>query len=271
MNVAEGLSDLLKGVERARANIKGAQHRQVRGSEDRAALKSLAFAWFNSYRPTMLGVVGEDGVKDVDPCFRTILDATEKNSAKSTYLDAFARSKDALISLRGRLVMTAQVVNADDAVPDFSPLVSDVKMKLILDRRWNECRRCVDAEAHLAGIVMMGGLLEALFVARANKLHDKSPLFKTGVTPIDFKTKKALELKEWTLKHYLDVGHELAWITRSGKDVAAVLRDYRNYVHPEKERSHGVILGSEDSSILWQVTKGLCRQLLASAATVVGA
>jgi len=46
-----------------------------------------------------------------------------------------------------------------------------------------------------------------------------------------------------SLAAYLDVGHELKWITRSGKDVGVVLRDYRNYVHPEKERAHAVVLG----------------------------
>jgi len=42
----------------------------------------------------------------------------------------------------------------------------------------------------------------------------------------------------------------------------AVLWDYRNYVHPEKERSHGVILGNGDSDMLWTLTKSLVRQLL---------
>ncbi len=69
---------------------------------------------------------------------------------------------------------------------------------------------------------MMGGLLEALFVARANRLTDKSRLFKTKATPIDPKTKKALDLWNWTLAAYLDVGYELQWITRSRKDIGVV-------------------------------------------------
>jgi hypothetical protein len=140
-------------------------------------------------------------------------------------------------------------------------------MKGILERRWEECRKCVAADAPLAAIVMMGGLLEALFVARANRLSDKSPLFKSSSVPIDPRTKKPLDLRDWTLRPYLDVGYELGWITRSAKEVAAVLRDYRNYIHPEKERSHGIALSAHDSSVLWQVTKGLVRQLLASAIT----
>ena len=44
-----------------------------------------------------------------------------------------------------------------------------------------------------------------------------------------------------------------------------MLRDYRNYIHPEKERSHGIVLTSHDSAMLRDVTKNLARQVLASA------
>jgi hypothetical protein len=137
-------------------------------------------------------------------------------------------------------------------------------MKVILERRWNECQSCVRAEAPLAATVMMGGLLEALFVARANLMTNKTPLFRAKATPIDAKTKKPLVLTEWTLRPYIDVAAELGWISSSGKDVAAVLRDYRNYIHPEKERAHGVRLNEHDSSMFWGVTKSLTNQLLAS-------
>src|SRR5262249_7683631 len=148
-------------------------------------------------------------------------------------------AKDALIAARAVIMLgpDPQATIPLEIPPDFSSLAADDKMKEILSRRWYECQRCIKAGAHLAATVMMGGLLEALFVARANRLDDKAPLFKATATPIDAKTKKPLALTEWTLRPYIDVGSELGWITRSGKDVAAVLRDYRNYVHPEKERS----------------------------------
>ncbi len=117
---------------------------------------------------------------------------------------------------------------------------------------------------------MMGGLLEALFVARANIMTNKGALFRAKSTPIDAKTKGPLPLTEWTLRPYIDVAAELGWISRSGKDIAAVLRDYRNYVHPEKERAHGVALDDHDSAMFWDVTKSLARQLLSSAAAATG-
>ena len=46
-----------------------------------------------------------------------------------------------------------------------------------------------------------------------------------------------------------------------------LLTEYRNYIHPEKERRHGVVLALNDSTMFWSVTKALVRQLLLSAST----
>jgi hypothetical protein len=112
---------------------------------------------------------------------------------------------------------------------------------------------------------MMGGLLEALFVARANRMTDKKPLVTAAVAPKDKETGKTLNYQEWMLDSYIKVGLELGWITGSARNVADVLKEYRNYVHPEKERRHGVVLDLNDSEMFWSVTKSLVRQLLLSA------
>jgi hypothetical protein len=140
-------------------------------------------------------------------------------------------------------------------------------MREILTRRWHECCKCVKADAHLAAIVMMGGFLEALFVARANKIKisDKSSLINAKSAPKDKTTGRTMNYQDWMLDSYIKVAHELKWITESAKDTADVLKEYRNYVHPEKERRHGIVLGLNDSSIFWQVTKAIVRQLLMSA------
>lgn len=138
-------------------------------------------------------------------------------------------------------------------------------MRDILTRRWNECAKCVGADAHLAAIVMMGGLLEALFVARANKMPDKTPLVSATNAPKEKATGKTVNYQEWMLDSYIKVGFELKWITESAKDVADKLKEYRNFIHPAKELRYGVTLDLNDSSMFWQVTKALARQLLLSA------
>jgi hypothetical protein len=204
-----------------------------------------------------------DVLEPIDIPYRIILNATDKDSSKNTYVNAVKLAKEALVAARTHILVPPPTVRTADSAPSFAPLASDQVMQSILQRRWDECKRCIDAGAPLAATVMMGGLLEALLVARANKLSDKSKLFKATATPLDPRTKKPLDLRQWMLGPYIDVGHELKWISNSAKNVAVILRDYRNYIHPEKERSHGVTLSPDDAAMFWEVTKTLSRELLA--------
>lgn len=249
-------------VDRLRKLVTKIKARQVRNAEHRDLLKATALSWFRSRRPAIVSAVPADLLEAIDRPYRAILDACERDAARTTFLAAATHVKSALVVARGAVLVPTRTARSGDVPPDFVPLASDPSMQTILLRRWDECRRCLDAGAPLAATVMMGGLLEALFVARANKLADKSRLFKSPATPIDSKTKTPLDLRQWTLAPYIDVGHDLKWISRSAKDVAAILRDYRNYVHPEKERSHGVALTPDDAMMFWEVTKTLSRELL---------
>lgn len=262
---ADPIEACFREVEQARNRVSRMKVKQVTNADDRDYLKSVAYSWFKSHRPLLVTSIPEDSLEPVDVRLRAIVDATARSSAKSTYLATLKDAKEALASLRGiALIPAHSSPSAPESPPNFTALASDPVMKAILERRWNECQRCIRANAHLAATVMMGGLLEALFVARANRMTNKAPLFRAKTTPIDSKTKKPLALPEWTLRPYIDVAAELGWISSSGKDVAAVLRDYRNYIHPEKERSHGVDLNEHDSGMFWEVTKSLAHQLLAS-------
>jgi hypothetical protein len=250
-------------LERARQQIARKKSRQVTAADELDYVRSVAYAWFNTHRQTIYDRASHVELDAIDYSYKTLLQTTGKAASRKTYVDGLKLARQCLIEARAELlVASTPAAKSEETVPDFSFLASDTDMQSVLVRRWKETQKCLKADAHLAATVMMGGLLEALFVARANRLEDKSPLFKAKTTPIDGKTKKPVPLSEWTLRPYIDVGHELGWITRSGKDVAAILRDYRNYVHPEKERAHAIVLGSDDSSMFWEVTKSLARQLL---------
>lgn len=263
----DAIDAALLEVTTARLLVSKVRSKQVRGSDQLAGLKSLAYAWFNAHRK-WLETRSDIDLGVVDDAFQTVLNSADRSAAKTTYLGALTRAKNGLISAR-TVVLRAGAITApqksDDIPPDFSPLAGNTQMKGILANRWLECCKCVTAEAHLAAIVMMGGLLEALFVARANKMTDKSPLVKAQSAPIDKKSGKTMDYREWMLDSYIRVGHELGWITESAKQVADILKEFRNYVHPAKELRHGVSLAHNDSAMFWNVTKALVRQLLSSA------
>lgn len=254
--------------ERAKKLVARITSRQIRNAEHRDFLKATALSWFRTHRLAIAGLVEDKSVATVDEAYQTVLDATERASAKTTFSAGLKKAKAALIELRGCALIAVSHGLSVDSAPDFSVLAATPEMQAILVRRWVECGRCIEANAPLAATVMMGGLLEALLVSRANMLRDKAVLVRSPVAPKDSKTAKPLPLQQWKLFAYIDVGHDLKWISRSAKDVAAVLRDYRNYIHPERERSHGVVLSLDDAKMLWEVTKTLSRELLAMKGSV---
>jgi hypothetical protein len=268
----EAVDEALTEVEKARKRVAKGKSKQVTKVDEVDYLKAVSYAWFNAHRKLLLGVNPQLSLGDVDSSYRKVLDSTARNAARTTYVEALRGAKEALAALRAQVLLSPLEPKSKNASapPDFSSIAADVQMQMILVERWEECEKCLASGAYLAATVMMGGLLETLFVARANKLSDKRPLFSAKSTPIDQRTKKPLPLPEWTLRPYIDVAHEIGWITRSGKDVAAVLRDYRNYVHPEKQRSHGVKLQDHDAKMFWDVTRNLVIQLLAIASPTGG-
>lgn len=136
-------------------------------------------------------------------------------------------------------------------------------MQAILARRWNEVQACVSVSACMAATVMMGGILESLLLARINASANRGAIFAARTAPRD-KNKKTRSLPDWKLRDMIEVGHEVGWITKSAKDVGNVLRDFRNYIHPHKEHSDGITITQDDVRMFWELTKTLCRQVLAS-------
>ena len=211
------IDNTLTDVELAIKHAKSGKSVQISKADDRDYFKSVAYAWFHARRPAIEELWSEIDLTQISDCFATIIDSTAKKAARSTYQSSLKCAKQHLIELRRTTVSipTPLIGTTNDSPPDFSRLVSDNVMQQILQGHWNECQKCIAANAYLAATVMMGGLLEALFVAYANTLADKSPMFSAKTTPRDSKTKKPIQLSKWTLRPYIDVGHELGWISVS--------------------------------------------------------
>ena len=267
-DLLSSLEDAIDSAEKQRKALNKRKARQVSASDERALLKANALAWFNSHRP-YLKVLNDDALlKSIDASFQQLLEFSDKATSRTKCREHLKALKADLVKLRSQAVLrvnTGEIpTGAPDQPPDFPKLISDSAMIAILKRRWQEAQICRDAPAPLAAIVMMGSLLEALLLARANRLDDKSVLFKAKSAPIDSATKKPLKLQQWTLRHYIDVAHELDWIGNSAKDVGETLRDYRNYIHPEKELKHNMHLTEQDARMFWVVFCALAEQVIDS-------
>jgi len=264
-STSDTIDTALREIDRLRTLLKKKRSVQVQSIDELSAAKATALAWFNKHRSDLSELSAVQPFDEANTQYRELLEASDRSCARTTYDSLLKALRKTLIALRSESVSSFQQhASTTDQPPAFAPLISDQRMQDILHSRWAECVSCLSAKAPLAATVMMGGLLEALLLARVNREADQASVFQAKAAPRDKQGKTRL-LTEWTLKNYIQVAHDLGWITVSAKDVGEVLRDYRNYIHPFKQLSHGVDLKMADSNLLWEVSKAITRQVINSA------
>ncbi len=263
----QAIDSALQELEKLRRLLsKNNRPQQVRTIEETSIISAIAHTWFNNHRRALTPICGESDLKDIDQRYREMLSWSSRAVLRSHYNTLLKTLKALLVEFRSQNMLKLATASSQtsDQPPAFTPLISDTRMQAILVGRWKECVDCINAGAPLAANVMMGGLLEALLLARIHRESNKTRVFAASGAPRDRKTGKALPLQEWTLHNYIQVARELGWISQSAKDVGEVLIDYRNYIHPYKEFSHGVVLTKKDAIVLWEVGKSISKQVLGS-------
>lgn len=267
----QNIESAISGADSLKRLLKNSKSVQVQSADDKQLIKATALAWFNNLRSPLTEYFDDGQLKPIDDSYRLLLMAADRATQRSKYIEAIKalrKKLGALLADHALLLSKPPSVNAAsltpsaDYPPQFGTLISDGKMQAILRSRWQECVICVGSGAPLAATVMMGGILEGLLLAKINQLADKSPVFTAKAASRDRATGKTLPLKDWALKDFINVAHELGWITTTVKDVGEVLRDYRNYIHPQKELSHGISLGPNDAEMLWTIAKSIAVQVL---------
>lgn len=261
----DAIESALKESQRLRSVLKRSSSKQVHSDDEKQVAKATAQSWFCVHRANVTSALGEDSVRAIDEQFKLLINAANCAALRTKYTSALKQIEKLLGRLQSEraveLASHTDTTTTTDTAPNFSALASDPGMQAILTRRWQECARCLDADAALAATVMMGGLLEGLLLARVNQLSDKREVFTAKHAPKD-KTGSTLKLNAWTLKDYIEVAHELSWISKTTKDVGEVVRDYRNYIHPQKEYSQKINISSDDARMLWEVAKTVTLQIL---------
>jgi hypothetical protein len=262
----EAIQATLTEVERLRKIVARGTSKQVYSASELDLIKANVHTWLHMRRRILVAAVSEQSLKETDSVYRDILAATNRKTSRSRYVDLLKALKRSLSTLQAdkaiELSAAPQHSSTPDTPPSFASIAADTEMQRLLANRWTECVSCVEHSLPLAATVMMGGLLEALLVARINKLSDQSPVFKAKAAPKEKTTGAVLKLREWTLSNYIDVAHELGWISDTYKDVGEILRDYRNYIHPYKEYQHKKRITPDDSKMLWEIGKTIVRQVL---------
>lgn len=265
MNTAfDAVDKAILEIEQLQKGLGKIKTTQVSSKNFRLNVKSVVRAWFDNWRKSLQSQVNQDYLRPIDAFYQKLLQQCGGRSLKSKYKNVLSDLRKSLISLRsGYCLLNSVDDRSNDLAPDFSVLIHDQEMRDILCRRWAECSFCIKSkQAPLSAVVMMGGMMEGLMLARVLRDEaNKAKIFGAKSAPKD-KSGKLLNLKEWTLNNYLDVAHEINWISQTAKDVSVILRDYRNYIHPHKEYTEKIKLSPDDAIILWEVCKSISRQIL---------
>jgi hypothetical protein len=264
MNAAfDAIDKTLSKLERLKKLLSKVKTSQVNSSKFCSAVKTTVRVWFENERKALQSQANQEGLRQVDALFQNLLSLSAGRSLKTKYQTILSELKKRLISLRSdHGLLNTPSAKTNEVHPDFSTLIHDQEMRTILSRRWAECSFCIQSmRAPLSAVVMMGGMVEGLMLARVHSAPDKGKVFNAKAAPKD-KSHKTANLKEWTLNNYIDVAHEIGWISQTAKDISVILRDYRNYIHPHKEYSEKITLSAQDAVILWDVCKSIARQIL---------
>ena len=147
-----------------------------------------------------------------------------------------------------------------DPAPDFRSLVCDLALADILAFRWDEAQRCVEAGAHLAGVVMMGSILEGVLLHKVEQ--NIAAANSSNAAPRERATGKPKPIHDWGLSALIDVAHERGWLQGDMKRFSHALRESRNVVHPYMQRLMSENPDHDTCAICWQVVRAGVADLL---------
>lgn len=121
----------------------------------------------------------------------------------------------------------------DFGKPSLDKVPINADLKEILESRIVEAEDCFRSKAYLSSVIMSASVLEGILLGLANK--NMQAFNSANSTPKDHKTLKPKPFGEWKLIDFINVSHELGKVSKDVKQYAHELRDFRNYVHPQKQ------------------------------------
>lgn len=143
--------------------------------------------------------------------------------------------------------------------PDFLSLGLEPGVGEILQNRWTEAQRCVDAEAFLSAIIIMGSMLEGLLLGVCQKYPAEAN--KCVCAPKDNKTGKVKNFANWKLAEMIDVAHHVDWLGLDVKKFSHALREFRNLIHPYEQMATRTNPDTDTCRISWLVVQAAVNDL----------
>lgn len=150
-------------------------------------------------------------------------------------------------------------LSKDYGTLNISSITINEELKNIINARLKEIELCINHGTYLAATILIGSTLEGILlnIAQVNiknfNQSNSSPKNKEG---------KTLILEKWTLSNLIDTAHELKYLDKDVKDFSHILRDFRNYIHPNHQLKCNFMPDEDTTKICWQVLRAAVADII---------
>lgn len=140
----------------------------------------------------------------------------------------------------------------------FESLNINQNVKLILENRMEEIKKCLNSKAPLSVIFLCGSVLEGLLLNVA--LSNPKDFNTSNSAPKD-PSGKVKKFPDWTLNNLINSAYEIGILKDDVKKFSHALRDFRNYIHPYQQMSTRFSPDLHTAKICFQVLKAVINQI----------
>ena len=118
--------------------------------------------------------------------------------------------------------------------------VSDLNLRTIIERDYNEIQRAYVSECWKSVIILCGGGIEAILTDLL--ISNKTAAKATKSAP------RTPDITRWDLSNLIDVAVELTLVSTSVEKLSHPIREYRNLVHPGNELRNKLRFDAEEAT-----------------------
>ena len=146
--------------------------------------------------------------------------------------------------------------------PDYSKITQVMPgLQAVIDSRWREAQRCQHVKAYTGAIILMGSVLEALLLCRANTSPEKS--YQSPKAPKN-KQGKVPAIQDWNLNVLIEVAVDCGWLKTDRGKFSHALRESRNVVHPWVHVTTRANFDEATCKTSWEVLKASVDDMISS-------
>ena len=165
------------------------------------------------------------------------------------------KSREIVARLSGMPPETGSVssevfLNKEFDISNIQNLPVDSEVSAIIQDRLQEAQACLTVGAHLSAIILCGSVLEAILLGAAQK--DPKTFNRAAGSPKG-QDGKVKEFRHWSLSDFIDVAYDIELLKPDVRKFSHDLREFRNYIHPDKQMKAGFKPDEHTAKICIQV------------------